>query len=364
MALRPILPLPGTRAPTHNLLASADHVYVGDGDWMNGAQVKSEACISSFAFEVSCPPPLKSPPQTCPEVVMLNPLGLEVTITRPRVGHDLADVEKLAIQQLDVASSSLMEKALWAGPFENSQTVVTLSAPATVIDALGAMEAVFLDAFADHAGQGGTIYMSPDVAALCGGQIREINDDYPYDDHRFYTKSTGSLVIIGNFPSTGIRGHLGRCDAYLSDITTYQADDAFKTNEHIVQAERLGLVVFEPCKVWHINVVVPAPVDPGGGPPTAPLDVPITLGLTGPGGAAEVGGGPQGGVRVEPARGGTPIPMSEIKSIDWGDGNVDDPADTSGGFVAHIYTQAATGVSITVTTTVPDTGTSSTFNVV
>jgi hypothetical protein len=101
-------------------------------------------------------------------------------------------------------------------------------------------------------------------------------------------------------------------------------------------------------------------------PPTpgAPLTVAITLGLTGPTGEAEVGGGPDGGVRIEPARAGTPISMSEISAIDWGDGQVDSPPDTSGGFVAHVYDQAATAVAIKVWDKVGGTGTSATFDVI
>jgi len=78
--------------------------------------------------------------------------------------------------------------------------------------------------------------------------------------------------------------------------------------------------------------------------------VPITLGLTGPGGEAEVGGGAEGGVRIVPERpGGTTMPLADIASIDWGDGHIDSPPDTSGGFVAHIYEVPAASNQITVT---------------
>jgi hypothetical protein len=93
--------------------------------------------------------------------------------------------------------------------------------------------------------------------------------------------------------------------------------------------------------------------------------VPITLGLTGPNGEAEVGGGPDGGVRIVPERpAGTPMPLGTISAIDWGDGQVDSPPDTSGGFVAHIYNQAATAVRIDVTASDGGEGRSQAFDVV
>jgi hypothetical protein len=114
-----------------------------------------------------------------------------------------------------------------------------------------------------------------------------------------------------------------------------------------------------------------APPEPTDGcvelvPPTpgAALTVDITLGLTGPNGEAEVGGGPDGGVRIVPTRNGTPLAMTEISAIDWGDGQVDQPPNTEGGFVAHVYDVAQTGVVIKVWDKVGGTGESASFDVI
>jgi hypothetical protein len=98
--------------------------------------------------------------------------------------------------------------------------------------------------------------------------------------------------------------------------------------------------------------------------PGAPLTVDITLGLTGPNGEAEVGGGAEGGVRVVPSRAGVPVPMGELSAIDWGDGQIDSPPNTSGGFVAHVYSSPATQIAIEVWDTLGGTGTSAPFDVI
>jgi hypothetical protein len=83
-------------------------------------------------------------------------------------------------------------------------------------------------------------------------------------------------------------------------------------------------------------------------PPDPSLAVEITLGLTGPGGEAIVGGGPDGGVRIVVERDGTPVALADVRSVDWGDGHVHAPPDISAGYIAHIYTAAASDVAITV----------------
>jgi len=104
----------------------------------------------------------------------------------------------------------------------------------------------------------------------------------------------------------------------------------------------------------------------------APIDtVAVTLGLTGtnaagtPNSAAVVGGGKDGGVRINPTRAGQPVDPTTLTSIDWGDGTIDSPPDTSGGFVAHVYTalKGAPGLAITAVDALGS-GTSQAFEVV
>ena len=118
-----------------------------------------------------------------------------------------------------------------------------------------------------------------------------------------------------------------------------------------------------------------APPAPTGGcvellpPGAAAITADITLGLTGPpgtnpAGSAEVGGGVDGGVRVVVNRDSVPIPQDDIATVNWGDGQLDDPADASGGFIAHVYDAPATGVVITVTTGGGEAANTAAFDVV
>jgi len=118
-----------------------------------------------------------------------------------------------------------------------------------------------------------------------------------------------------------------------------------------------------------IFTTVPPPAPTNGCVELLPADASaitadITLGLTGVGGAAEVGGGVDGGVRVVVNRDGTPIPQDDITWVNWGDGTIDDPADTTGGFIAHVYTAPQTGVTITVQTGGGESATTASFDVV
>ena len=126
--------------------------------------------------------------------------------------------------------------------------------------------------------------------------------------------------------------------------------------------------------LYAVFTTIPPP-EPTGGcvellPPDAEaITADITLGLTGapgtnPAGSAEVGGGPDGGVRVVVNRAGAPIPQDDISWVNWGDGTINDPADTSGGFIAHVYTTPQTGVVITVQTGGGEAATTVAFDVV
>jgi hypothetical protein len=87
-------------------------------------------------------------------------------------------------------------------------------------------------------------------------------------------------------------------------------------------------------------------------PPTPTDQVGISLGLTATGStgqpAAEVGGGADGGVRIQPVRGGANVDLATLTTVDWGDGQIDTPPDATGGFIAHIYNapRGAPGLAI------------------
>ena len=65
------------------------------------------------------------------------------------------------------------------------------------------------------------------------------------------------------------------------------------------------------------------------------------------------------GVRIDPG-----VPLVDLLTIDWGDGNIDAPPDISGGFVAHNYTAAQDGVVIQVVTTDGKAGVADPFDVI
>ena len=56
------------------------------------------------------------------------------------------------------------------------------------------------------------------------------------------------------------------------------------------------------------------------------------------------------------------VPLVKLTSIGWGDGHLDIPPDTEGGFVAHIYREPAFAIMVEVTTE-DDSGISDPFDV-
>lgn len=72
-------------------------------------------------------------------------------------------------------------------------------------------------------------------------------------------------------------------------------------------------------------------------------------------GVAQVG---EPGVRLSVS-----VPLDALTSIGWGDGHLDVPPDTEGGFVAHIYREPQTTVMVEVITG-DDEGVSDPFDVV
>lgn len=80
-----------------------------------------------------------------------------------------------------------------------------------------------------------------------------------------------------------------------------------------------------------------------GAADSEPLQVDYSLGVEN--GQAIVGGGPTDGVRLAVAdANGTELSLSELVTIDWGDGQLDSPPDISQDFVAHRYLKALSEV--------------------
>ena len=85
----------------------------------------------------------------------------------------------------------------------------------------------------------GTIYLNPVLATDAWGLLDQT-------DTGLRTKTTGSKVVIGNFEHPNVYGHPGEVDVYLGEINMSEVYHR-AGNEHIVQAERAAVAVWNPC---------------------------------------------------------------------------------------------------------------------
>ena len=95
---------------------------------------------------------------------------------------------------------------------------------------------------ANHVGAGGTIHMSPILAAQLGNTLND-------RDGKLYTEATDALVIVGNYPPTHIFAHVGEIDVYLGEIFVTEANDgtSARSNEVVFRAERYALAAWNAC---------------------------------------------------------------------------------------------------------------------
>ena len=107
--------------------------------------------------------------------------------------------------------SQMLESKVWptSAPTNTPWLGGGTSVTPTVAGAIGAVGAIEDKILAAAAGAG-TIHMAPSVALAAGGLV--LKDD---GVGGFRTVSTGSKVIVGNYPPGKVAGHIGNIDVYV-----------------------------------------------------------------------------------------------------------------------------------------------------
>lgn len=243
-----IVEAPKLRPHCHGLLESGNVVERGGGNWENGIQFSPVGCYPVTGVEADCPPIAFEDPtdalSECMPVVTFRPYVLTVGLNWNAV--DGADPVQIAKDTLEAGSSAKLEYFLVSGSSEGAGPRNPLLADATSVsasdprEAIGALEAAMLDA---PTGGAGTLYMSPAAAIQAADALDE-------KDGKLYTKTTCSLVIVGNFPEQNVYGHVGDIDIYLGDIFIPETRDEYRSNEHVVMAERLAIAAYNSCAAF------------------------------------------------------------------------------------------------------------------
>jgi hypothetical protein len=283
---------PGIWTHHHGITEDGNVISTGNDRWMGGVAFTPLGCDTIHAHGGGCFSSLgeKDDAQGCTPVATFYPYVLESLVAWSSVDM-AADPKDRAREHMEVGTSAVLERLMAAGVTEvaagtpltsdgfpygtgtitgrmGTEAVgVTLADAAdlgdfdNVLAALGWIEARLMDA-SDHVGGGGTILMSPYVAAQLSQQIKE-------HDGRLYSEATGNPIIVGNFPMDRIYAVTGGIDVYLGPIEIRDLVER-ATNEYLVQVERLAMAVWNPCAAFSVGydsgVVLP-------NPPEAPIEV-------------------------------------------------------------------------------------------
>lgn len=241
--------------PAHNLVSSVDDHDLGDGKWENGVTFTNHGCfvVGGYCLLCQSSPTNTFSDQACSPPAQFKPFELDLGTSWTPV--DSFDFQKLAEDDLDVGTSSKLEAMIWAGCSGGTNPTLgggtSLGATLSPARALGNMVAAFIDS-TSHIGARGTIYMSPRIAF----SIIDLMDD---KNGKLVTRFGHHTVIVGNFPSTHIAGHLGDPIMFLGDVRTMDAPDEIKrANLKTVRVQRSALVAWNTCAAFVQLVTLPA----------------------------------------------------------------------------------------------------------
>ena len=276
--MRSLVDAPALRQSVNGLVEAGNRVDVGDDRWEDGVAFTPRGCQAIFGHVPICPSEDKSNFFDCPPPVYAVPYLLEVGLA-----WSLADLgaepKDILTEAFEIGTSSILERLSWEGvadvaaatpiapiaiagavaaggirgrvmggavaPPTLTGGALAVGAGATSAAAIGTVEAKLIDG-SDHIGGGGTVFMSPIVAATAGMAIER-------DDGRLVTRATGSHVIVGNFDSDRVIGVNGEVDVYLGDTILLEVNKV-STNEWVGRAERRALAVWNPCGVFSATI--------------------------------------------------------------------------------------------------------------
>jgi hypothetical protein len=244
---------PDLKQACHGLVESANKVSTGDDRWERGVTFSPVGCYFVSGTEVDCPPKVKADPQKCVEAVTFKPWVLTASLIWAM--NAPGDPKQIALDTLEAGTSARLED--WTYNGLGASTNLKLSSGVNVGSgdakiALGMIEQALFSGDAagtpSYTGGSGTIYVSPIVAVQAADAI---TDD---GNGRLITKATCSTVIVGNFPTDEIAAHLGGVDLYLGTPFITDTYDEYRSNDYVVMAERLALVVYNPCGMYTATV--------------------------------------------------------------------------------------------------------------
>lgn len=240
--MSPIVEAPKLRPACHGLVESGNVVARGPGRWENGVQFSPLGCYPIGGTEVDCPPIQKDDLSECEAVIQFRAYVLTMGLNW--AANADSDPKDIAQVSLEAGTSTRLEDFLWNGATAGAGPRNPLLADgddvgpaASARDAIGLVEEAMLGA---PTGGAGTLYMSPSVAIHAGEAIYE-------SDGRLYTKATCSLVVVGNFPTGQVAGHVGEVDLFIGDIFFTDSRDGYRLNENYVMAERHAIAAFNSC---------------------------------------------------------------------------------------------------------------------
>lgn len=246
--LHDLVEAPGIERARHNLLDSAGTVDSGDGKWENGVKFTQRGCYEISGVCATCDvDQTAADPQDCIPHATFEPYLLDLGVVYSTV--DRFDIKSLAQEDLDIGTSSRLERLIWEGCEGGTSPVLSggtsLGAALSVRPALGAIIAEFQNADNGHIGAAGTVHLSPRIAV-------ELNELLVFgSDEKLYTRFGGHKAIVGNYPSTHIAGHLGEIDVYLGEPYVNDAQDEIKrANVQTLQVQRLALAAWNECATF------------------------------------------------------------------------------------------------------------------
>lgn len=202
--------------------------------------------INDFCIDWKAPGVAGGPTyQTCPGVTQFAPYVIEIAVKvrmLPTVSRQTWLADRLAL-----GLSQMLEAKVWptSAPTNTPWLGGGTSVTPVVAGALGAVGAIE-DKILSAAAGGGTLHMSASTAMLASSS-GAIKDD---GVGGFRTVSTGSKVIVGNYPPGKVAGHIGNIDVYVGP-NIYQ-DETFEreSNTFYNHAWIEAAAAWHTCAAW------------------------------------------------------------------------------------------------------------------
>lgn len=238
---------PEVQAPLHNLVATGNLVNTGDKEWENGVTFTQRGCYEILGACATCDvDQTNEDPQECKPPAIFEPYLLDLGIVYATA--DRFDIKNMALGDMEVGTSSRLERLIWAGCVGGTSFTLSeataVGATGSAKAALGAMVSEFISA-EGHLGARGTVHMSPRIAVELNELLVETSAG------TLTTRFGGHKVVIGNYPSTHIAGHIGDIDVYLGETyVTEAADEVRRANVQTFQVQRLALAAWNSCATF------------------------------------------------------------------------------------------------------------------